>query len=90
MCKFCNARDNDDGKNNADNPIFDRFINVGFFGDVRVWGMIEFIDNEDILCIGIQSDNGVVVDNKSIKYCPMCGRKLEAADAKKEQENSEK
>lgn len=79
MCKFCNVGPNDAIPNK---PIFDKSMNTGFFGEIRNVGAIQYIDNEYILYICISSENGLIDDKKYIKYCPMCGRKLEAADEK--------
>lgn len=82
-CKFCNARDNNQGRKNADLPIFDRRINAGFLGEIRMTGTILYIDNEDILYLNMHFEHGQnIADKKYIKYCPICGRKLEKVKPK--------
>lgn len=88
-CKFCNARDNDFGRINADQPLFDRRFNAGFLGEIRMTGIIEFIDNEDILYLNMHFEHGQDIDDKKyIKYCPICGRRLDAVKPKEAADES--
>lgn len=90
-CEYCSFREQS-GKDSSymDKDLIDSVIDLKIANPIIRSG-IWMDDGDFYLYVHINDD---YVDGewyaKKIKFCPICGRKLEATDAKKEQENSEK
>lgn len=71
-CKYCDATV---GESPTESVIL-KVLNGGIFGPIIL--DLDIYENATMV-IGLGDD---VVAKAKIKYCPMCGRKLEAADDK--------
>lgn len=79
-CKYCDCKKGDSPTKSV---IFET-LNGGVFGPIIL--SVDIYETAR-MSVGLADE---AVASVKIEYCPMCGRKLEAADDKKEQENSEK
>lgn len=75
MCKFCETQ----GEGNlCDTKVFDFDIDCGILGRGEVIGqMYQTICKTELLNIAIMGGNKAMDFEIKIKYCPMCGRKLQ-------------
>lgn len=69
MCKYCDATKGE----SPSKALFDKEVNLGILGKDSF--SVYLYDN-GILCFGL----GVSDMRMKIRYCPMCGRKLEVKE----------
>lgn len=74
MCKYCENYYSGD----SFFPIHSQTIAVGIFGRVSVESYIGKTDaGNPALIVGVCPSNGMAVEQqKTIRYCPMCGNRL--------------
>ena len=78
MCEYCECKETNNKYNYMDNlPILDDFDEKPFKNN-KIYQYIRRLNKNKTynLITEFPNDNGDVI-NLPIKYCPMCGRKLE-------------
>lgn len=73
MCKFCEMKDSDLAEEEI---MSDQYVNLGIIDSITINTIIQ---DKNILSTYFMNEvSDVLVEyNTKIKFCPMCGRKLE-------------
>lgn len=77
MCDYCEMEKGDSPKK----PVIEESISFGMLGEEDLIGYIYTDYEKPVLCVSIGRDKEIHIP---IKYCPMCGRKLDGMDSRKD------
>lgn len=76
MCKYCEMNDSDLAQKDI---MLDQHVNLGIVDNINLSTIIQ---DKNVLCTYFTNKLGDVLAeyNTLIKYCPMCGKKLEGLE----------